>query len=375
MKITRIEAITLVAPFEKPFRTGYHTFDSGRATLVRITTDDGIQGVGECLARYSPTVWSRLVEDVLAPLVVHQDPFDYEWLWDRMYSGLGSFSGHSRGILLEAISGIDIALWDIMGKATGKPVHKLLGGYKRTEIKAYASSVGIDTPENMVREAARLVERGFTAIKVKLGLGVEKDQLILHAIRDAVGSEVELMVDTNCLYRYPEAARLARYLEQLNVTWFEEPVTTEDRAGYTKLRQNSIIPLAAGEGEFTRYGFRELLETNAVDIVQPDVARSGGITETKKITIVASLYNAGYSPHVGNCGAICAAASVHLAASAPNFVTYECSYYPHPLRDELVVEPVGHAQDIRNGMLPVPNQPGLGVELDERVVQKYRVEA
>jgi L-alanine-DL-glutamate epimerase-like enolase superfamily enzyme len=375
MKLTRVEALSLHAPFERPFRTGYHTFESGRTCVVRLTTDTGLEGIGECLARYSPRVWAELVEEVLGPLIINEDPTEVEWLWERMYRGLGSLSGHSRGILLEAISGIDIAIWDILGKDAGKPIHQLLGGFNRRRIEAYASSVGVDSLENMVADATSVAGRGFTAIKIKIGLGVRRDTEIVTAIRQAVGDDIDLMVDANCKYRYADAARLARRLEELNVAWFEEPVTTEDRNSFAKLRQNSIIPLAAGEGEFTRYGAWELLDTKAIDVIQPDVARAGGITETRKIAIIASLYNAAYSPHVGNCGAVCAAASVHLAASVPNFSTYECSYYPHPLRDELVLEPVGHASQVENGTLPVPTRPGLGIELNYEVVERFLIRA
>jgi D-galactarolactone cycloisomerase len=184
-----------------------------------------------------------------------------------------------------------------------------------------------------------------------------------------------IMVDANCAYRYAEAVKIAMVLEELDIAWFEEPVATEDRRGYRKMRQATTVPLAGGEGEFTRFGMHELLETDAIDVIQPDVSRSGGITETRKIWTLATLYNARYAPHVGGSGPVCAAASVQLAASAPNFYTYECSVNPNPLRDELAVEPVGHGSQIEEGYLPVPDRPGLGIEIDERIVEKYRVRA
>ncbi|MEX2536962.1 MAG: mandelate racemase/muconate lactonizing enzyme family protein [Trueperaceae bacterium] len=373
MKITAVKALSLAAPFSKTFSTSAQTFTEGKSALVRISTSDGVEGVGECLARYSPGVWSELIQEVLAPMIVGADPFDVEWIWNRMYRGLGSFSGHSRGILLEAMSGIDIAIWDVMGKATGKPIHKLLGGAGRSTIAAYASSVGVAELPAMIADATSLVDRGFRAMKVKIGLGAERDAATIWTLREAVGADIDIMVDANCAYRYPEAARLARRLEEVPVAWFEEPFPTEDLASYTALRQNSIVPLAAGEGEFTRFGIKALLDSGAVNVVQPDVARAGGISECRKIAITASLYNATFSPHVGNCGGVAAAASVQLAAATVNFSTYECSYYPHPLRDELVLEPVGHASQIKNGVLPVPDRPGLGVELNEEIVERYTI--
>lgn len=373
MKVSQVEAIPLVVPLDTPWRTGVATFSGYYMSLVKVTTTDGLVGYGESLARYQPRVWSDLVNDVLGPQVVGRDPFDVEGTWQHLYRSFGSFSGHSRGIFLEAMSGIDIALWDLRGKATGQPVYKLLGG-GRNEIAAYGSSVLVQETAAMVARAVDMVEQGFTWLKVKIGRAPKLEREVLTEIRAAVGDDITLTVDANGAYSFAEAQVVARTLKELGVAWFEEPFRTEDRRGYAKLRQVSAVPLAAGEGEFTRFGMHELLETNAIDIIQPDVARSGGITETRKMATLASLYNAKYAPHVGGSGAVCAAASVHLAASSPEFMTYECSINPNPLRDELVAgEPVGHGSQVRDGMLPVPDRPGLGIEIDENVVARYRV--
>ncbi|TVR91953.1 MAG: mandelate racemase/muconate lactonizing enzyme family protein [Trueperaceae bacterium] len=373
MKVTRVTAIPLVAPLDKPWSTGVATFTAFYTTLVRVETDDGVIGHGECLARYAPRAWADLVNEVLAPVVVGSDPFDVEHTWDRMYRSFGSFSGHSRGLVLEAISGIDIALWDVMGQASGQPVARLLGGTPR-DVAAYASSVTVDTIDAMVAEARSFVDGGFTSMKIKIGRDVPTERGVLTAIREAVGPDVELYVDSNGAYEFPEAIRIADMLEEVDVRWFEEPVRTEYRGSYAKLRAVTKIPLAAGEGEFTRWGMHELLQTGAIDIVQPDICRSGGITETRKMAMLATLYHARYAPHVGGSGALCAAASVHLAAAMPNFYTYECSVPANPLRDDLVLEPVGHGDSVRNGVIPVPDRPGLGIEIDEKVVERYRVD-
>jgi D-galactarolactone cycloisomerase len=373
MKVTRVTAIPLVAPLDRPWSTGVATFTAFYTTLVRVETDDGVVGHGECLARYAPRAWADLVNDVLAPVVVGSDPFDVEHTWDRMYRSFGSFSGHSRGLLLEAMSGIDIALWDVMGQAVGEPVARLLGGSPR-DVAAYASSVTVDTTEAMVAEAESFVGAGFTSLKVKIGRDLATERTVLTAIRDAVGPEVTLSVDANGAYSFGDAVRVAHMLSELDVRWFEEPVRTEYRSSYAKLRAATTIPLAAGEGEFTRWGMRELLETGAVDIIQPDVCRSGGITETRKLSALATLYHADYAPHVGASGALCAAASVHLAAATPSFLTYECSVPANPLRDDLAREPVGHADQVRDGVIPVPDRPGLGIAIDDAVVERYRVD-
>jgi len=373
MKVSRIEAIPLLAPLDRPFRTGVATFTAFYTALVRVETDDGVVGYGECLARYQPRAWSDLVNDVLAPLVVGADPFDVEHVWERLYRSQGSFSGHSRGILLEAMSGIDIALWDVMGKAVGQPVARLLGGTVR-EVAAYASSVTVDETPTMAAQAAAFVEQGFSSLKVKIGRDVTTERRVLATIRDAVGEDAAIYVDANGAYEYPEALAVARVLEDHGVGWFEEPVRTEHRGSYAKLRAATSLALAAGEGEFTRWGMHELLRTDAIDLIQPDVCRSGGITETRKLWALATLYHARYAPHVGGSGALCAAASVHLAASAPNFWTYECSVPANPLRDVLAFEPVGHASQVRDGRVPVPDRPGLGIEIDPAVVERYRVD-
>jgi D-galactarolactone cycloisomerase len=373
MRVARITAIPLIAPLERPWRTGVASFDAFYTTLVRVETDDGIVGHGECLARYAPSAWAELVERVLAPLVIGRDPFDVERTWEVLYRTLGSFSGHSRGLLLEAIAGIDIALWDVRGLASGVSIARLLGGSAES-IAAYASSITVDEPAIMVAQAERFVAMGFTAMKVKIGRSAREERTILTEIRRAIGEEIDLCVDANGAYDYPQAVEVAAVLEDLGVTWFEEPVRTEHRLSYGKLRSATRMALAAGEGEFTRWGIHDLLRTEAIDIVQPDVCRSGGITETRKIADLATLYHARYAPHVGASGALCAAASVHLAAATPNFLTYECSVPANPLRDELALEPVGHARDVRNGKVAVPNRPGLGIEIDERVVERYRVD-
>jgi L-alanine-DL-glutamate epimerase-like enolase superfamily enzyme len=305
--------------------------------------------------------------------LIGQDPFHVELLWDRMYRSLGSFSGHSRGIVPEVISGIDIALWDIMGKDTGKPVHTLLGSYGREWIDCYGSSIGVNPIETRIKDTEEALKAGLTSLKVKIGTGIHEDIQAIKAIRKTVGPDFPLSVDTNCAYTFRDAVRLADALYELGVIWFEEPLRTEDREGYAKLRQATKIPLAAGEGEFTRWGIRDLLQTGGIDIVQPDVARSGGITETRKIAILASVHHTAYAPHIGGSGAICAIASLHLGAAMPNFLTYEFAYHPNPLRDEIVTEPYATVQNLRNGQLPVPDKPGLGIDIDHKVLEKYLV--
>jgi galactonate dehydratase len=276
-------------------------------------------------------------------------------------------------MLVEGIAGVDIALWDLKGKALSAPLHALLGGATRTHLAAYASSVMVRERRQMEADAASLVQRGFRAIKVKIGIGVAEDAANLRAIRRAIGDEVELMIDANGAYRAADAIDLARMVGDLRIAWFEEPVVADDLEGYERIRAADPIPLAAGEAEFTRYGVRDLLARKVIDVLQPDVARSGGVSETLKMIALAAAHHVEYAPHVGFSAAVCVAATLHLSAVAPNFRTYECIYTVNPLRELLARTPVGGPGQLVDGAIPVPSGPGLGIELDEDILRRYRV--
>jgi len=373
VRIESVQAIPLLATLEQPQRTGVASYSQLGIALVEVRTDTGILGYGECLARYSPRIWAAIVDDLLAPLVVGADPFDTERLWTRMFRDLRSFSGHSRGMLVEAIAGIDTALWDIKGKATGLPLYALLGGAMRTRLDAYASSIMQQERSAMEAEAAALVERGFRAIKIKVGVGVGQDAKTVGVIRRAVGDRIDLMLDANGAYHAAEAIDLANRVQEFRISWFEEPVVADDLEGYERIRAATTIPLAGGEAEFTRFGVRDLLARKVLDVIQPDVARSGGVSETKKIADLASAHHVAYAPHVGFSGAVCVAATLHLAAAAPNFLTYECIHTVNPLRERLALGPVGGPDQLTEGQIPIPPGPGLGIDLDPDVIRRYRV--
>lgn len=373
MRIESVRAIPLLVALDRAQRTGVATFTKLGIALVEVRSDTGLVGYGECLARYSPRIWTAIVGDLLAPLVVGADPFDTERLWMRMFRDLRSFSGHSRGMLVEAIAGVDTALWDIKGKATALPLFALLGGATRTRLDAYASSIMQRELSEMEAEAATLVERGFRAIKIKVGVGVEQDAKTVGAIRRVVGDRIDLMLDANGAYRAPEAVDLAHKVQDFRITWFEEPVVADDLEGYERIRAATTIPLAGGEAEFTRFGVRDLLARKVLDVIQPDVARSGGVSETRKIADLASAYHVAYAPHVGFSGVVCVAATLHLAAVATNFLTYECIYTTNPLREHLAMTAVGGPQHLVDGQIPIPTGPGLGIELDPDALRRYSV--
>jgi L-alanine-DL-glutamate epimerase-like enolase superfamily enzyme len=367
MKITNVEAFSLTAPLKEPWKIAKVVIREMTCTLVKISTNAGITGIGESLARLGPEATRAIVDKILKPILIGADPFDVEILWEQMFSALRT-RGHHKGFMIEAISGVDIALWDIIGKATNLPVYKLLGGKAREKVEAYASSLLFKETDVLVKEAVELVEEGYRSIKLKIGQGIQKDAHNVKAIREAIGDGINLMVDANSGFDAHNAIALGKELERHHVFWMEEPVPPDDLCGYQKVSRALTIPVAAGESEFTRYGFRDLITQGNIAIVQPDVARAGGISEVKKIAVLASSYNLPYCPHTGASGAVCVAASIQLSAAIPNFLIFEYMYPPNPLREDILKEPL---LEVHNGYIQVPDKPGLGIELDEGKVAEY----
>lgn len=368
MRITAVEPMVLEAPVKEPWRIGTAVYHSMHAMIVRVETDEGITGWGEGLVRFSPKAGAAVVRDILSPVVVGQDPGNIELLWDRMYAVMRG-RGHSKGYVLEAMSAVDIALWDILGKALGQPIHRLLGSYGRTSLPVYASSILIKTPEEQAREAERLAGQGFTGVKLKIGQGIEADLRSVRAVRKAIGDGVQLMVDANCAYEYLPALRLGRSLEAEGVAWYEEPVAPEQLDSYVKLCQDLDMPVAGGETEFTRWAFKEILIRQAMDIVQPDIGRVGGFSEVRKIAALASAFEVPVGPHTGAGAAILIAASIQWAASLSNMLTFEYMYPENPLREELLVEPLPVPTQ---SQMPVLQGAGLGIEIDPKALVRFR---
>ena len=373
MRIASVQSQALAASVERPLYFGIGPFPTFFATLVEVTTDTGITGVGECIVRKAPQVTKRIVDEILAPVVIGRDPWDVEGLWQEMFDQLRRW-GHSRGFFLEAISGVDIALWDILGKSVGLPVSKVLTGFGRERVKCYASSIYFADLERMVAEAKEQVQRGHTAIKVKIGRapeqgGLRMDVAVVRAIREAVGPGVEIMVDANGAYDAATAIRVGRHLEELDIAWFEEPVPPDDLEGYRRVRQSLRIPIACGESEFGVFGFRDLIVRGGVDILQPDIARVGGFTGARKVAALADAYHLAIAPHTGFSGGICHLAALHFAAAAPNFLTYEAMFIENTLVD-IFTEPLPKPSQ---GHILVPQRPGLGLQVDLEKIQRYTV--
>jgi len=389
MKITRVEAISLYvriedeidAPVAVPHAADLTDviFSGYRATLVRIETDIGLTGVGECMVRLAPTATRAVVEDI-ASLLIGRDPLDREAIWELLF-GVMMNRGHNRGIFVEAISGIDIALWDLAGKYLDLPLYTLLGGKHHDRLDAYASSLRFRALDEVTAQARGFRDAGFKAMKIKIGRNLNEPQLdidFVKAIREAVGDGVRLMVDANCAYSEDVATALqvGRAMQDMGIYWFEEPIAPNDVEGYVHLAEKLDIRIASGEADFMSFSAREFLRRRAIDVIQPNISRVGGITEARRIGAMSRAFHIPYAPHTGSCSAVCLAATLQFAVSLPNFLTFEfmqsdwSKSQPNPLRHNLLVEPVERLVD---GYMEVPDRPGIGVELNMDVVDRYRM--
>lgn len=373
MRISRLETYVLEARLEKPIQFGIGPYGAFTATLVELTTDDGITGVGECIARKAPRVTDRVVRDLLWPVLEGRDPQDAGGIWDDMFRQLRGW-GHYRGFVQEAMSGVDQAIWDIVAQSRGVPLYKALGGAGRDRVPVYASSVYIADLDTMQRETREQVEKGHTALKMKVGRtpelgGLRMDIESVRAVRQAAGPDIEIGIDVNSAYDAATAIRFCRAVEECDITFLEEPVYPDDIDGYEQIRRHTTIGLAGGESEFGIFGFRELLKRRAMDIVQPDIARVGGFTAGMRLGALVHAHNVRYAPHTGfSCG-VAQLASVHLAAAVPNLWRSELMFIDNPLA-EIFTEPLPQAT---LGVVEPPKKAGIGLALDKKKIAKYRL--
>lgn len=353
----------------KAQKTSQALWEALEIVVVEVETSDGIVGIGEALARNGAAGYARFISDALVPRLIGQDAQDRRRLWKLMRSTL---TGRPGGQIVEAIAAIDIALWDIAGNAAGVPVHKLLGGMGRERVRAYASSINWLDDATVEAEVAHVLKLGFNEIKVKLGRDVpqaiERARLVRRLAPDAL-----LGVDANWAYDLPEAMQVGRALADLGYDFFEEPIVPQDRKGYCQLARHLPIRIAAGESDFVASEALESLSDRSLGMIQPDVTRSGGITETWRIAELAAAHNVAYAPHVGWSGGICVAASLHLAAAAESFRSFECMVFDNPLRTALCQPLVGDSTQLEDGQLRVPQSPGLGVTLDQQILRSHLI--
>ena len=389
MKITNVEAVGLAYPTKKPFYNALGRSAQRACLLVRIYTDEGIVGVGEAAPYGGPLISTEtVIRRELAPKLIGLDPMDVEYIWHRLF-----FEGyqHSRnGIFVCALSGVDMALWDIMGKALKQPIYKLLGGY-RSRVKVYASGGFYGqgkSREELAAELKSYVQQGFDAVKMKVGrtftpltprelsdgaeecaLTFAEDLERVRVAREAVGDRIALMVDANAAWTYPDALQAGRVFDELNVYLFEEPLRTDDYEGSAQLASHLRTRVAGYETECLLTNFTRLIEGRCVDLVQPDISWAGGFTECRKIAAVAEAHCMEVAPHAFSSG-ILLAASLQFSAGLSNGAMVEFDMTENGLRTGLLKEPFIP----KEGYIELDEKKyGLGIELNENVIEQYRV--
>lgn len=364
VKITKVWCESYSWPRHKPITNGLYTYTHSGINPVFIETDAGVTGLGFASGiQGAPDVTIAIVEH-LKQVLIGRDPLDHERHWREMWRP--KLVGR-RGITTRVISGIDIALWDLKAKLAGMPLYKLLGGYGDsvdTYIAGGYYEEGKGLPE-LAQEMEHNVALGATAVKMKIGgVPINEDVARVRTVREAVGPDVRIMVDANNAYRHYQAIEFARKAEKYDLFWFEEPVEPDDYIGQREITRSTSIPVAAGENEYTRYGFRDMIDHRAVDILQPDALILGGITEFMKVAAMAQAHDLDIAPHGKQ------QVHIHLVAAIPNGLILE--YYREsvdPMHGRMFLEDL----EIRAGRVYAPNRPGLGLELNREALADYRV--
>jgi len=358
MKIAEVRAVPLAIPLRAADPPSAWSSGVGKQLLVRITTDDGLTGWGECFAYGAPLAVASVVDDALAPLVIGEDPTHIEHLAQKMHRALMIWG--RRGLAMLAVSGVELALWDLAGKARSVRVGDLLGGLCQPIVRAYASLLRYASPSEVGRAAAAVVARGYRAVKLH-----QVDIESVAAARRAMGDEVELMLDTNCPWSVEEAIRMGRELERFSLRWLEEPVwPPEDYAGLARVRAAVRIPIACGENDATVFAFREILAAGAADILQPSVTKVGGLSEMRKIAALAEAAGVTLVPHSYYFGPGLAA-TIHFAAATPGVPYVE--FPPGELAAPLLAEPIRCV----DGAVTPAERPGLGADPDPDTLARY----
>ena len=388
MKIT--DVISHVLRYDLPEELGYSQqyYAKRSAHLVEVRTDEGLVGWGECFGPGNVALANKsIVERVIQPMILGRDPLDREVLWHEVYNLLRDHG--QKGMPIQALSGVDIALWDLTGKITGLPLCKLLGGQHRARVAVYGYGMMLKREDlashvsRFAEEAAAIKEAGFTATKMKLGLGPREDVKLAEAVRRGVGDGYPFMADANHCYTTSDAFYVGTALSELEAYWFEEPVAPEDHAGYRELRQKLKVNISGGEAEFTRWGWHHLLEGRCLDIAQPEVCALGGISEYLKVLVLAHTHFTPVVNHVWG-SAVAVAANLHLLAAMPPLPgglnprepLLEFDTTDNRFRDDLLLEPLDIQGQVKrnDGYVAIPNGAGLGIDPDRAFIEHYSVE-
>ncbi len=387
MKIKSVDAFAIKLPplggddreqVEDPARADYGDYHLAKDSwtsiyskrhetcLVRIESDNGLVGWGEGQAPVSPRTAATVVEDLCRPVLLDRDPFDVEYIWYRLYSAMRE-RGHITGFYVDALAGVDLAIYDLLGKAVEKPVYKLLGGQFRDSVRLYAGMGGTD-PERTRAAARSHVDLGYEALKLHMRHPNRTISDIVAAVRDEVGPDVELLVDVHGTRDVSQAIQLGRDLEALDVRWLEAPTLAEDVKGHAEIASALDLQVATGEWLRTTWEWRQWIDFRAFDVAMPDIARTG-LTEGKRISALCDAYNLPIAPHVGGGGILSVAASVHYSAAIPNFQILEHSHSVHENKSRIAKSyPIPD-----DGHFSLDDTPGLGVEIDEGAVDEFSV--
>jgi len=369
VKITEVEGIMLRLPEVKRIGDGCQS-----VLIIRIHTDAGIVGIGE--AHTNPLVSKAILDapmcsvsaEGLRSLLLGEDPRDIDRLWDKMYRHTQTYG--RRGIAMHTISGVDIALWDIAGKIAGLPVHRLLGGARRATMPVYASDLSQTSLEATLATARRHRAAGYRAMKFGwggLGNDAREDIAVAAALRREVGPDIDLMIDMGFAVPFDHAVALGRGLAEHRIFFLEEPLSPDDIEGFAKLVAVSPTPIATGEKESTLHPYLDLMDRGRLRIIQPDMARVGGLTEARRIATAAAERQVRVVPHCWSTD-ILVAATLHLVSTLPDCPYLEFNATANPLRTDLLVDPIRPV----DGVVKVPEKPGLGIELNEETIERYR---
>ena len=388
MKITKI--ISHILEYDLSEELGYSQqfYQKRSAHLVEIQTDEGVVGWGECFGPGNVAIANKtIVEKVIQPLIIGYDPMNREIIWHRVYNLLRDHG--QKGMALQALSGVDIALWDIGGKITGQSISRMIGGRHREKVGVYGYGMMLRKEDlnsltaRFMEEAAVIKMSGYIATKMKVGLGPDKDLKLAEAVRKGIGDDFQFMVDANHCYTSGDALFVGRGLEELNAYWFEEPVAPEDHYGYKVLREKLDLKIAGGEAEFSRWGWRNLFENKCLDIAQPEVCALGGISEYLKVLTLAHTFFVPVVNHVWGSD-IAVATNLQLLAAMPPLPgglypaepILEFDTTDNMFRDNLLKNPLDIKGQVKTngGYVSIPDNPGIGVEPNPDFILKFTKE-
>lgn len=387
MKITRITSHVLGYDLPEPLGYSQQYYHKRTAHLVEVETDEGITGWGECFGAGNIALANKgIVELVIQPMVLGMNPLDRDVIWHKVYNLMRDHG--QKGMPMQSLSGVDIALWDIAGKVAGLPLYQMIGGAHRDRIEVYGYGMMLrpESVDSLVArfrdEAAAIKDMGFKATKMKVGLGPKDDVRLIEAVRRGVGDDYPFMVDANHAYTTHDAFYVGRAMEEFDPYWFEEPVAPEDLDGYRELRSGLRVNISGGEAEFNRWGWRALLESRGLDIAQPEVCALGGISEYLR---VLALCHAHFTPVVNHVwgSAVAVATNMHLLAAMPPLPGGLHPWEPmlefdtthNAFRDDLLTTPLDIQGQVavNNGTVTLPSSPGIGVTPDPDFIRKFNI--